>query len=81
MGSRRCEGVLGRASHKPRGRAGGGLTVGWNDHLPDPDAWEAHVEALADRADDDRKRVREQQPFEREPVSPAEFDKLAEGKS
>lgn len=35
------------------------MSSGWSDHLADPDAWEEAAEALRDRADDDRKRSKE----------------------
>lgn len=33
--------------------------MGWNDHLPDPDAWEDYVGVMLDRADHARKAEKE----------------------
>jgi len=45
--------------------------LGWSDHLPDPDRWEEAIEAMADRADLERKAARERgerNPYLPEPV-------------
>lgn len=41
--------------------------MGWNDHLPDPEAWESFVEQQFLKADRDRKRAREDGPLFRPP--------------